>query len=261
MSDMTIFLPIPLRHPADSEAKRSSTHRVSLQIIPAYRLRQRVKALVLARLEAPSRRARLASDCNHLLFRLHQTVLKTLPSQQSGAGRQGWLARAASRRPTSETGSPLAVASRASSSSVGRKNAAAAGSCTCARRGPVAIGLCERSATDQTVCSKTSAGLSLSSVRTSVTRAKYLYSRQGDEALRRYRSLLPVDLRRPWSGRGTKRRHARGLPFAARGVKHPAAMRWPRDRPARAIRAARIELRAIGRDRDLGRCGEDREWL
>ena len=179
MSDMIILLAIPLKHPADSEAKRSSTHRVNLQIIPAYRLWQRVKAPVLARLEAPSRRARLASDCNHLLFRLHQTVLKTLPSQQSGAGRQGWLARAASRRPTLETGSPLAVASRASSSSVGRKNAAAAGSCTCARRGPVAIGLCERSATDQTVCSKTSAGLSLSSVRTSVTRAKYLYSRPG----------------------------------------------------------------------------------
>ena len=179
MSDMVILLPTSLRHPADSEARRSSTHRVSPQLIPAYRPRRRVKAPVLAGLEAPSRRARLASDCNHLLFRLHQTVLKTLPSQQSGAGRQGWLARAASRRPTSETGSPLAVASRASSSSVGRKNAAAAGSCTCARRGPVAIGLCERSATDQTVCSKTSAGLSISFVRTFVTRAKYLYLRRG----------------------------------------------------------------------------------
>ena len=199
MSDMTVLLLPSSRYPADSEAGRSSAHRASPQIIPAYRLRQRVKAPVLARLEAPSRRARLASDCNHLLFRLHQTVLKTLPSQQSGVGRQGWLARAASRRPTSETGSPLAVVSRASSLFVGRKNAAAAGSCTCARRGPVATDPCERSVTDQTECSKTSGGLSLSFVRISVTQAKYLYSRRGTKPYagtdHSYRSISPTLVR------------------------------------------------------------------
>ena len=179
MRDMAVLLLSSLKYPVDLGAERSPAHRASPQVIPAYRLGQCVKLPVLARLEAPSRRARLASDCNQILFRLHQIVLKTLPSQQFEAGRPGWLARAASRRPTSEKESPLAVASRASSLFAVRKNAAAVGSCTCARRGPVDIGLCERSATDQTECSKTSAGLSISFVRTFVTWAKYRYSRRG----------------------------------------------------------------------------------
>ena len=176
---MTVLL-LPLGdYPEALTTGPSPLHPESTQVILVYRLQRCVKLPVSARLETPSRRASFASSCTHFLFRLHQTVLKTLPSQQLGAGRPGWLARAASRRSTSETGSPPAVASRASSSSVGRKNEAAAGSCTCARRGPVAIDLCEHSATNQTECSKTSTGSSLSSVKTFLTWTKYHYSRRG----------------------------------------------------------------------------------
>ena len=227
MSDMSVLLLSSSKHPADSGAGCSPTHRARPQIIPVYRLRRCVKPPVLARLEAPSRRARLASDCNQLLFRLHQSVLKTLPNQQFGVGRPGWLARAASRRPTSEKGSPLAVASQGSSSSAGRKNGAAVGSCTSARRGPVATGLYERSETDQTGCSKTSAGLSLSSDKTSVTRTKYRCSKLGTKPCadtgHSCRSISPILVRAKKSTASSARTSPRSSWSKAPGRREVAA--------------------------------------